>query len=181
MNKLKLLPYILFAGLIADASYLSYKYYQFYYQGGFLASLGCTDDCDTVMMSPYAMLFKIPIPFYGLGFYLLVLSIYILCHRQGIATPATQARDDSGEPVIVRHAVPKHSKNKPDGLFLRSQHECTNLSSQILDLLMIAGLIAAAIFIYIMYFKLHAVCKFCLAAHAMFVTLAVLYFSVLRR
>lgn len=147
MKKLKLLPYILFTGLIADASFLSYKYFNFYYRDGFLNSLGCTDDCDTVMMSPYALLFKIPVPFYGLAFYFLTLVVYVWWQRSS---------------VIARSAARQ------------------SISQRALEAMLVLGCLAALIFVYILYFKLHAVCKFCLAAHTMFVLLSLLYFTKLR-
>ncbi len=139
VNKAKLPPYILFTGLIADAIYLSSKYYDFYYRGGFLNSLGCTDDCDTVMMSPYALIFKIPVPFYGLAFYLGVLLVYIYWHRR-----------------------------------------MSLLNTRILEVMLALGCLAALTFTYILYFKLHAICKFCLAAHGIFVLLSTYYFLILR-
>ncbi len=133
----KFLAYPLFLGLIADSAYLSDKYYKFYYQGGLLESLGCTNDCDTVMMSPYALIFKIPVPIFGLAFYLLTLGLYIAWQRNG-----------------------------------------TELLKRSLELALLIGSTAALIFIYLMYFELHAVCKFCLAAHAMFLSLTGLYYFV---
>ncbi len=151
VNKAKLLPYILFTGLIADASYLSSKYYDFYYRGGFLNSLGCTDDCDTVMMSPYALIFKIPVPFYGLAFYIATLAIYIWWHR-------TAKQSIMHSPTDISHVY----------------------ATRALEAALVLGCLAALIFTYILYFQLHAICKFCLAAHGIFVVLSLFYFTKLR-
>lgn len=77
-NKYLQIPlYALFAILIANSSYLTYKYVHFYYMGGFL-SPGCTDDCDSVMMSKFALLFGVPIPIYGLSYFLVLFTLYLL-------------------------------------------------------------------------------------------------------
>ncbi len=152
MTKLKLLPYILFAGLIADAGYLSSKYYDFYYRGGFLESLGCTSGCDTVMMSPQALILKIPVPFYGLAFYLLTLTAYIYWHRS--------------------HCEPKAKQSSPSVI--------AKQSTVILESLLTLGCAAALVFIYVLYFQIHASCKFCLAAHGMFFILTAIYFLLIK-
>lgn len=76
---LSLIPAMfLFAALIGNSAYLSYKYSQFYYAGDFSAFINCADDCDSVMMSEYALLFGVPVPFYGLGFFLTLLVTFLL-------------------------------------------------------------------------------------------------------
>jgi uncharacterized membrane protein len=58
--------YALLGILIINSAYLSFRYLHFYYLGGMLESFDCTDNCDSVMTSQYALLFGIPIPVYGL-------------------------------------------------------------------------------------------------------------------
>jgi uncharacterized membrane protein len=64
--------------LIVNASYLSYKYINFYFLGGMLSTLDCADDCDAVMMSKYALLLGVPTPIYGLVYFLGLAFLYFL-------------------------------------------------------------------------------------------------------
>lgn len=80
-TKLKLIPFLLYSILFADVAYLAKKYYDFYYGGGMLNTVGCAEGCDEVMLSNYALLFKIPIPFWGLAFYVLCFLVYLLQKR----------------------------------------------------------------------------------------------------
>ena len=138
--RIKFYGYPLFLALLVDAGYLSWKYYDFYYRAGFLNSLGCSDDCDSVMMSPYALLFGFPLPFYGFVFYLLCLALYVGYHVQ------------------------------PSKILFRT----------LLDLSLILGSLVSFFLIYLLYFQVHALCKFCLGAHLTFFALSILYFSKLR-
>lgn len=70
-----ILPYIFLTALITNASYLTYKYMNFYYWGGFM-SAGCTDDCDAVMTSSYGLLFGIPTPIFGLAGFILLFILF---------------------------------------------------------------------------------------------------------
>lgn len=63
--------------LIINSAYLSYKYSQFYFYGDFAALINCSDDCDSVMMSEYALLFGIPVPIYGLSFFVALTVLFI--------------------------------------------------------------------------------------------------------
>lgn len=72
----KIISYLLLAIMILNSSYLSYKYFNFYYGGGMLKGFDCTDGCDSVMMSQYSMFFGIPIPVYGLAYFILLAILF---------------------------------------------------------------------------------------------------------
>lgn len=78
LNKLKetLIPYLLLVAMIGNSSYLSYKYIQFYYMGGYL-TLDCADDCDAVMTSSYALIAGIPTPTLGLVFFVVLMFSFL--------------------------------------------------------------------------------------------------------
>lgn len=77
-NPLYILAFTLIAILIANSAYLSYKYSQFYYGGSLLSSFDCADDCDSVMMSQYALIFGVPVPFYGLLYFITIAVSFAL-------------------------------------------------------------------------------------------------------
>lgn len=130
--------YSLLLLLIVNSSYLSYKYINFYFGGNLLNNLNCTDGCDSVMMSQYAMLFGIPVPVYGLAFFIALTIAFVLFQRG-----------------ILQHIV--------------------------IDLAVVTGLLAASVFLYILYFQLHMMCKFCLASHILTALFAVNYFGTIRK
>lgn len=74
--------YLVLLVLILNSAYLSYKYWQFYFGGGMLAAFNCTDGCDSVMLSKYALIFGIPVPFYGLAMFLTITVIYIFLNTR---------------------------------------------------------------------------------------------------
>lgn len=128
------IPYILFIAMIGNASYLSYKYINFYYLGGFM-SADCGDDCDSVMTSAYGLIFNIPTPVFGVLAFLTLLVLFILAHLK--------------------------QSEKARKLF---------------ELALIVTCIGAAVFLYILYFKLEMFCKFCMLSHALTYALAIYYF-----
>jgi uncharacterized membrane protein len=75
------LQYFLLLVMIINSSYLSYKYCKFYYGNKLLESFDCADGCDSVMMSSYSLIFGIPVPLYGL-FYFLGLTILFTLHTK---------------------------------------------------------------------------------------------------
>lgn len=72
----KILAYLLLLMMVLNSSFLSYKYINFYYGGGMLKAFDCTDGCDSVMMSQYAMFFGIPVPIYGLAYFILITLLF---------------------------------------------------------------------------------------------------------
>lgn len=74
------LPYLFYLGLVVNSAYLSYKYYDFYFAGNYLAMANCADNCDSVMTSKYALVMGIPLPFFGLAFFIAWTLIYAILH-----------------------------------------------------------------------------------------------------
>lgn len=68
--------FVLLLVLLVNSAFLSYKYWQFYFGGGMFNAFNCTDGCDTVMMSKYAMIFGFPTPLYGFLVFLIIFIIY---------------------------------------------------------------------------------------------------------
>lgn len=137
MKRSYYLAYTLLLILIINSAYLSYKYFNFYYGGNLLDNLNCSDGCDSVMMSPYAMFAGIPVPAFGLA-YFIILTIAFLLYSKSI------------------------------------------LDQKFFDLLIFAGVLAALAFLYILYFKLHMMCKFCLLSHIGTGLFAINYFTLIR-
>jgi uncharacterized membrane protein len=65
---------------------------------GYIGKLACTADesCDTVQQSPYAMFMGIPVPFWGVGYYALVLVL---------AVAGTLDRYESSRPLALGVAI----------------------------------------------------------------------------
>ncbi|MDD9897389.1 MAG: vitamin K epoxide reductase family protein [Candidatus Melainabacteria bacterium] len=137
MRPVYIAAYSLLLVLIINASYLSYKYVNFYWGGNFLESLECADGCDAVMMSQYALLFGIPVPLWGLAYFLVLAAAFWIFTQ------------DKLQPLI-------------------------------LDALIVIGLIAATVFVLILYLKLQQICKFCLLSHICTLLFALNYFFGIR-
>lgn len=67
--------------MLINSSYLSYKYCKFYFGNKLLESFDCADGCDSVMMSSYSLMFGIPVPVYGLV-YFLGLTVLLILHTK---------------------------------------------------------------------------------------------------
>ncbi len=74
--------YSLLITLIINSAYLSYKYFNFYHSFNLLQSFDCKDDCDAVMMSPYAMFFGVPTPCYGLIYFTTLFVLFMILTKQ---------------------------------------------------------------------------------------------------
>lgn len=103
-----------------------------------LASFDCADDCDSVMMSPFALFYGIPVPFFGLVYFLSLTAVFILVHNK------------------VLHRL-------------------------VLDFLLLDGVLTALYFLYVLHFRLHMTCKFCLASHLGLFAFVLLYLTCLRK
>ncbi len=156
-NSLYFLAYLLLGILILNSSYLSYKYLSFFYGGNMLTSLDCTDDCDSVMMSPYSMLFGIPVPVYGLIYFLALAGFFILL---------TVYKQD-------------HKLSKLAELFISNDRY--RLQQRLFEFMLIAGCLTAVAFLYILYGVLHMFCKFCLLSHSALFLFTLNYFFLLKR
>ena len=140
------LQYLLLLALIANSSFLSYKYMHFYYWGGMFKMLGCKDDCDAVMMSKYAMFWKIPVPVWGLTAFVFVALAFVLVHNQKLL---------KGSALLTRLA---------------------EIAEHLLPWVLIIGCVLASLFISLLYFKLHMMCKFCMFSHICLFLFTLLYF-----
>ncbi len=156
-HSLYFLAYLLLGILILNSSYLSYKYLSFFYGGNMLASLDCADDCDSVMMSQYSMLFGIPVPVYGLVYFLALAAFFTLL---------TVYKQD-------------HPLSKIADLFI--SHDRYRLQQKLFEFMLIAGCLGASAFLYVLYGVLHMVCKFCLLSHISLFLFTLNYFFLLKR
>lgn len=81
---IKRILYILLATMIINSSYLSYKYCKFYFGNKLLESFDCADGCDSVMMSSYSLIFGIPVPLYGLVYFLGLTILFIMHTKKSL-------------------------------------------------------------------------------------------------
>jgi uncharacterized membrane protein len=156
-NSLYFLAYLLLGILVLNSSYLSYKYINFFYGGNMLASLDCADDCDSVMMSPYSMLWGVPVPVYGLAYFLALAAFFILltAYKQ------------------------EHWLAKLAAIFI--SHDRYRLQQKLFELMLILGCLGATAFLFILYGVLHMFCKFCLLSHIGLFLFTINYFFLLKR
>jgi uncharacterized membrane protein len=159
VNSLYLVSYFLLGVMIINSSYLAYKYLKFHYGAADLTSFDCSDGCDTVMMSNYSMIFGIPVPVYGLLFFILITVLFIIL---------TKFNDPSAS------WLDQLSK-------LESKSSSYKVQKQLFELLLIVGCLAAVGFIYLLYFVIEAMCKFCLLSHICLFLFTIIYFVFLRR
>jgi uncharacterized membrane protein len=159
VNAMYLISYFLLSVMIINSTYLSYKYLNYFYGPADLASFDCSDGCDTVMMSNYSMIFGIPVPVYGLLFFILITVLFVTL---------TKFNDPSAS--WLEHL----SK-------LESSTSSYKVQKQIFELLLILGCLAAIVFIYLLYFVIGSICKFCLLSHIFLFLFTIIYFVILRR
>lgn len=81
-NSIYFICYTLLAIMLVNSLYLSYKYMDFYYWGGMMKSFDCVEDCDAVMMSDYSILFGLPVPAYGLAYFIVIAALFFYLHYQ---------------------------------------------------------------------------------------------------
>jgi len=74
--------------MLINSSYLSYKYCKFYFGNKLLESFDCADGCDSVMMSSYSLMFGIPVPVYGLVYFLGLTILFILHTKNSLPKKA---------------------------------------------------------------------------------------------
>lgn len=156
-NSLYFLAYLLLGILILNSSYLSYKYLNFFYGGNMLASLDCADDCDSVMMSPYSMLFGVPVPVYGLVYFIALAAFFILL-------------------TTYKH---DHLLGKIAAIFINNDRY--RLQQKLFELMLITGCLVASAFLGVLYGVLHMFCKFCLLSHISLFLFTINYFFLLKR
>ncbi len=156
-HSLYFLAYLLLAILILNSSYLSYKYINFFYGGNMLNALDCSDDCDSVMMSPYSLLFGIPVPVYGLVYFLALAAFFVLL-------------------TVYKQ---NHPLSKLAEIFISNDRY--RLQQKLFEVLLIAGCLAATGFLFVLYGVLHMFCKFCLLSHISLFLFTLNYFFLLKR
>lgn len=158
-NSFYFLAYVLLAVMIINSLYLSYKYLNFYYGGGVLNSFDCTDDCDSVMMSNYSMFMGIPVPVYGLFYFIAITAFFVLLTNYKA----------EGDNWLIKFSSILISADK------------YGFQQKLFELLLLLGTGFALWFLYILYFVLEMVCKFCLLSHSSLILFTLIYFFLLKR
>jgi uncharacterized membrane protein len=154
-HEFPIIPFMLLGVLIINSAVLAYKYINFYYFKDILAdihSLACTTDCDAVMLSKYALLFGIPTPIFGLA------SFSLLCY------------------MFSRI----HFGNEHPDLKTKIDNELEKIQ-RVFETFLIFLILIALSYMYIMFFKLELVCKFCMLSHVTLFLFAAYYFVYYKR
>ena len=157
-NSFYFLAYLLLAVLVLNSLYLSYKYINFYYLGDMVKSFDCLDDCDSVMMSSYSLIYGIPVPVFGL-FYFIALTLFfvLLTNYQSGANN-----------FLERFA------NKILGA------DKFHLQQKLFEFTLLTGCLVAFWFLYILYGELKMFCKFCMLSHVCLFLFTFVYFLLLK-
>jgi uncharacterized membrane protein len=169
-----IIPFFLLGILIINSAVLAYKYINFYYFKDILAdihSLACTTDCDAVMLSKYALLFGIPTPIFGL------ISFSLLCYMFSRIHFGTQ-HPDLKTKIDNENADNPESSQDIDNEKLESELEKIQ---RVFETFLIFLVLVAASYMYIMFFKLELVCKFCMLSHITLFLFAAYYFIYYKR
>jgi uncharacterized membrane protein len=173
-HEFPIIPFMLLGVLIINSAVLAYKYINFYYFKDILAdihSLACTTDCDAVMLSKYALLFGIPTPIFGLA------SFSLLCYMFSRIHFGTQHPD-------LKTKINNESTNNPessqDGDAEQLETELEKIQRVFETFLILLVLIALS-YMYIMFFKLELVCKFCMLSHVTLFLFTAYYFIYYKR
>lgn len=157
-NSFYFLAYVLLSVLILNSIYLSYKYINFYYLGDMIQSFDCTDDCDSVMMSSYSLIFGIPVPIFGLLYFLALGLFFVLLTNY----------KSSNDNFISKIA------NKILGA------DKFHLQQKLFEFLLLTGCLVAVWFLYILYGELQMFCKFCMLSHTCLFLFTFVYFFLLK-
>jgi len=157
-NSFYFLAYVLLAVLILNSLYLSYKYVNFYFLGDMVQSFDCTDDCDSVMMSSYSLLFGIPVPLYGSLYFIALTAFFTLLTNY---------------------------KSQSDGFLVRLSNTILGsdkfqLQQKLFEFMLLTGCLVALWFLYILYGELRLFCKFCMLSHAGLFLFTFVYFFMLK-
>lgn len=157
-NSFYFLAYVLLSVLILNSVYLSYKYINFYYLGDMIQSFDCTDDCDSVMMSSYSLLFGIPVPVFGLIYFGALTLFFVLLTNY-----------KSGSDNFIANV-----SNKILG------SDKFQLQQKLFEFLLLTGCLVAFWFLYILYGELKMFCKFCMLSHTCLFLFTFVYFFLLK-
>ena len=173
-HEFPIIPFMLLGVLIINSAVLAYKYINFYYFKDILAdihSLACTTDCDAVMLSKYALLFGIPTPIFGLA------SFSLLCYMFSRIHFGTQHPD-------LKTKINNESTNNPessqDGDAEQLESELEKIQ-RVFETFLIFLILIALSYMYIMFFTLELVCKFCMLSHITLFLFAAYYFIYYKR
>lgn len=158
VNSFYFLAYTLLSVMILNSIYLSYKYINFYYLGDMIKSFDCTDDCDSVMMSSYSLVFGIPVPVFGLLYFIALTLFFILL--------SNYKADSNG--FITKLA------NKIIG------SDTLQIQQKLFELMLLIGCLVALWFLYILYGELGMFCKFCMLSHSCLFLFTFVYFFLLK-
>jgi uncharacterized membrane protein len=157
-NSFYFLAYVLLSILILNSIYLSYKYVNFYYLGDMVSSFDCMDDCDSVMMSSYSLLFGVPVPIYGLVYFLALTFFFV---------------------ILTSY------KSEKDNLLTKLSNVIIDsdkfqLQQKLFEFMLLTGCLVAIWFLYILYGELKMFCKFCMLSHTGLFLFTFVYFFLLR-
>jgi uncharacterized membrane protein len=173
-HEFPIIPFMLLGVLIINSAVLAYKYINFYYFKDILAdihSLACTTDCDAVMLSKYALLFGIPTPIFGLASFSLLCYMFSRIHF-GVQHPDLKAKIDNestNNPTSSQDSNPEQLENELEKI------------QRVFETFLIFLILIAASYMYIMFFKLELVCKFCMLSHITLFLFAAYYFIYYKR
>lgn len=181
-HEFPIIPFMLLGVLIINSAVLAYKYINFYYFKDILAdihSLACTTDCDAVMLSKYALLFGIPTPIFGL------VSFSLLCYMFSRIHFGTQHPDlktkITDNPESSQDGETENDKNAETGVSLHALESELEKIQRVFETFLIFLILIALSYMYIMFFKLELVCKFCMLSHITLFFFAAYYFIYYRR
>ena len=173
-HEFPIIPFMLLGVLIINSAVLAYKYINFYYFKDILAdihSLACTTDCDAVMLSKYALLFGIPTPIFGLA------SFSLLCYMFSRIHFGTQHPDLKTK---INNENADNPESSQDGNTEQLENELEKIQ-RVFETFLIFLVLVAASYMYIMFFKLELVCKFCMLSHITLFLFAAYYFIYYKR
>lgn len=173
-HEFPIIPFMLLGVLIINSAVLAYKYINFYYFKDILAdihSLACTTDCDAVMLSKYALLFGIPTPIFGLA------SFSLLCYMFSRIHFGTQHPDLKTK---INNENTDNPESSQDGDTEQLETELEKIQ-RVFETFLIFLVLIALSYMYIMFFTLELVCKFCMLSHVTLFLFTAYYFIYYKR
>ena len=207
-HEFPIIPFMLLGVLIINSAVLAYKYINFYYFKDILAdihSLACTTDCDAVMLSKYALLFGIPTPIFGLASFSLLCYMFSRIHfgtqhpdlKTKIASENTDNPESSQEGdaeqlegriaertssrILKVHEDHEDDENAEIGVSLHALESELEKIRRVFETFLILLVLIALSYMYIMFFTLELVCKFCMLSHITLFLFAAYYFIYYKR
>jgi uncharacterized membrane protein len=111
------------------------------------------------MMSEYSIFFGIPVPVFGLLYFIATTAFFV---------------------ILTQYNSPSASWLSRLSQFLIS-NDRYHIQTRIFEIFLIIGCITAAGFLYLLYFVLGMMCKFCLLSHSCLFLFTIIYFFLLKR